>query len=549
VGEPVIMTARRPALSQLVRVALLIVTVALFARYGSAEGVQLGADGLVRLALFTALGAVFLIVAVPTMIFRAGFGRTEGTPGVITFDLALYAPLFALDGWFAAAIVGMVSHLVTPGRTEAYVLWRRLLVGGTRVPFWFLAGIAEHALFGPARRPAFDFTTFVVFSLAWSAAFIFLWFDPLTALRTGTPLTRLWRVHASDALLWLTYLIQIIYGYAVFAIALSGGTLLAGAALVPVAGLSLLCARLHQEMLRSYRLQCTRDAVHALLVERDPTPHVRAILASIGSGLELETIEVFAREDRPQEPEWRSIAVVGELAHDEREAGARALSRLASAEPGESLARAIAARADDDEVVGALVMYRGAQAGPLDRELASAARKVALMLVEFRDIAAAQRIAGTDALTGLLNRGRIERSLHEATARALPCAILLLDLDRFKEINDRLGHVAGDRALARVGEIIRAGIRTDDIAGRFGGEEFLVLMPSADLALGRMAAERLRRAIESSELRHADGSPVTASFGVTQIASSEAIGVVLERVDRALYVAKSSGRNRVEAAD
>jgi diguanylate cyclase (GGDEF)-like protein len=543
------MTAGQPRLSQAVRAAALFATIVLFARFGPGAVAQLGADGLLRLGLFAALGAAFLIVAVPTMIFRAGFGRTEGTPGVVTFDLALYAPLFALDGWFSAAVVGLVTHLVTPGRTEGYVLWRRLLVGATRVPFWFLAGLAEHALFGPARRPGFDFTTFVVFGLAWSAAFIFLWFDPLTALRTGTPLGRLWRVHATDALLWLTYVVQIAYGYAVYAIVLRGGTLLAVAALVPLVVISALLARLHQEMLRSYRLQCTRDAVHALLVERDPTPHVRAILASIGSGLDLESIEVFAREERPHAPPWRSVAVVGGRSAAEHDAAAQALAQLDACDSGEPLARAIAARTDAGELVGALVIYRGARAGPLDRELASAARRIARMLEEFRDIAAAQRIAGTDALTGLLNRGRIERSLHDAAARALPCAILLFDLDRFKDINDRLGHLAGDHALARIGKIIRAGIRSDDVAGRFGGEEFLVLMPAADLALGRTAAERLRHAIEASELRHADGSRVTASFGVTQIDTPEAVDAVIERVDRALYAAKSNGRNRVEAAD
>ncbi len=124
-------------------------------------------------------------------------------------------------------------------------------------------------------------------------------------------------------------------------------------------------------------------------------------------------------------------------------------------------------------------------------------------------------------------------------------AVLLLDVDHFKSINDLLGHQTGDRVLAQIGRIIAENIRGVDVAGRFGGEEFLVLLRDAARERAMQVAERLRFAIETGGLAYADGKPVTVSVGVAYARAADGTSDVMERADRALYRAKNAGRNRV----
>jgi diguanylate cyclase (GGDEF)-like protein len=128
-------------------------------------------------------------------------------------------------------------------------------------------------------------------------------------------------------------------------------------------------------------------------------------------------------------------------------------------------------------------------------------------------------------------------------------AILMLDLDHFKQVNDRFGHQAGDSVLVRTGELIQANLRTTDIAGRYGGEEFIIMLvnPSAEHG-GSIFAERLRGGIEQESFRGADDTEFTAtmSIGIALIGPDhvDAKDLVAD-ADAALYVAKSRGRNRV----
>jgi diguanylate cyclase (GGDEF)-like protein len=124
-------------------------------------------------------------------------------------------------------------------------------------------------------------------------------------------------------------------------------------------------------------------------------------------------------------------------------------------------------------------------------------------------------------------------------------AVLLLDIDHFKSINDLLGHQAGDRVLAQIGKVIAENIRGVDVAGRFGGEEFLVLLRDASRERALHVAERLREAIETGGFAYADGKPVTVSVGVAYARAVDGTADVVERADRALYRAKNAGRNRV----
>ena len=165
------------------------------------------------------------------------------------------------------------------------------------------------------------------------------------------------------------------------------------------------------------------------------------------------------------------------------------------------------------------------------------------------------QLATVDQLTSLYLRDFFERKLEEEMARARryasTFAVLVLDLDRFKEINDRLGHLAGDRFLRRVGEVIRQTMRAADIPCRWGGEEFCVLLPETDHEGARSIAERLRARIGALATNHTEGVVrTTVSIGVACHPGdgSDEAGTLLDQADRALYAAKQGGRDRVVMA-
>ncbi len=164
------------------------------------------------------------------------------------------------------------------------------------------------------------------------------------------------------------------------------------------------------------------------------------------------------------------------------------------------------------------------------------------------------RLATTDSLTGIANRRHfIERGrqeLERATRYRLPLAVLLLDIDHFKQVNDNFGHPAGDKLLQLVAYACQSSARHIDLAGRLGGEEFALLMPETGAIAAHLAAERLRRAIAGiAPAQSGVLLPVTASFGVASLnAHDTSLDTLLARADAALYRAKNGGRNRVEAA-
>jgi two-component system cell cycle response regulator len=159
-------------------------------------------------------------------------------------------------------------------------------------------------------------------------------------------------------------------------------------------------------------------------------------------------------------------------------------------------------------------------------------------------------LASTDPLTGLLNRRVIMERLTAECSRAKRywnrVACLMIDVDRFKQVNDTHGHPVGDRVLRRVGSIVVDTIRNSDVAGRYGGEEFLVVLPEASEGGARAAAERLRCAVAAGTGDSADMPRVTVSIGlaVNELGALSADEVIV-RADAALYRAKSQGRDRV----
>jgi len=160
----------------------------------------------------------------------------------------------------------------------------------------------------------------------------------------------------------------------------------------------------------------------------------------------------------------------------------------------------------------------------------------------------------TDPLTGAYNREFLQHRLPAEIAHALqhghPLSVAMIDVDHFKAVNDRFGHDAGDRVLAEVATRLRGAIRRHDLLVRYGGEEFLVVLPDADLERAREVGERMRHTLQSSAIPVDDGRDieVRVSVGVTEHRDGDEAQTIVRRADTALYLAKGRGRNRVEAA-
>ena len=157
-----------------------------------------------------------------------------------------------------------------------------------------------------------------------------------------------------------------------------------------------------------------------------------------------------------------------------------------------------------------------------------------------------------DELTGLYNRRYFDETLRRELFRAermrASLAVVMIDLDHFKRMNDTYGHEAGDLVLRTVGRCLREGVRRSDIACRYGGEELVLVLPECDAAAARTCAETLRKTISALELHHGDAAlpQVTASFGIAMWpAHGEDAHTLVQAADRALYAAKHGGRNRV----
>lgn len=162
-------------------------------------------------------------------------------------------------------------------------------------------------------------------------------------------------------------------------------------------------------------------------------------------------------------------------------------------------------------------------------------------------------LARTDKLTGLANREALDELLQRLARPGRSTrgrfAVLLLDIDHFKRINDTLGHLRGDRVIQDVAAAVVATVRRSDLVCRWGGEELMVVLRDCDLAEAAVIGEKLRAAVERVPLSPGDDmAPVTASIGVTSWRDGDTVDALLTRVDRALYQAKREGRNRVRIA-
>ena len=181
------------------------------------------------------------------------------------------------------------------------------------------------------------------------------------------------------------------------------------------------------------------------------------------------------------------------------------------------------------------------------------AATLGLLWIEVRQMQAElERVAFTDALTGLPNRratlARFREELARASRHGTPLALAVLDVDHFKEFNDRHGHLAGDAVLAHVARVLQEASRREDVLGRLGGEEFVMLLPGHDAASATEAAARLARGVSESPVHHEGATlGVTLSGGVAGVPEDgRDWDSAFATADKRLYAAKQSGRNRIE---
>jgi diguanylate cyclase (GGDEF)-like protein len=169
---------------------------------------------------------------------------------------------------------------------------------------------------------------------------------------------------------------------------------------------------------------------------------------------------------------------------------------------------------------------------------------------------ALSEISARDSLTGLYNRWyvmeKIDSEMNRSVRHGSPVSLIMMDIDHFKRVNDSFGHSVGDRVLRSVGQVLRESCRVYDVPGRYGGEEFCIVLPETKVGNTTVVAERIRERLEASRFDVGDNSVVvTASIGIAGIESVEAEGslnsaILIDRADQALYSAKHHGRNRVE---
>jgi diguanylate cyclase (GGDEF)-like protein len=544
-----------------VRAASLLTAVVLAIVWGPDEVRRLRADDVAFLIGAFAVAALLGFLRPPAAHFERSPRPTPDSDRVGLL-MTVILVVAAREGWFWAAYCTAVTELARPGGLRRRRFPERLLGAASRVPARAtVAPLVPLLHDAAARTPSFAaLGLFVGVAGGWVLLTDLLWIDPYNALRQNRSLLLIWDRHLRDVGTVLTIVIEALWAYIAAHVAIVDGAfvgvallLVAPAFALPLIRIALLNARLH-------RLALSRAAVDAMLRANDPQPQVRSLLETIDPRIVRESIEVAAF-GRGGSDRWSRVVRFGPAAPSALERlGGRALRELlvtggdTAVHSGEGgVVRAFAARDADGGLRGALVVFRpaGVAANVAPRELERAAAELGPLLDEYGAIDAARRAATVDALTGLPNRRGIARALDEAMAHVREggrYAVLLVDVDHFKSVNDLLGHQSGDRALAQIGWVIAENIRGVDVAGRYGGEEFLVLLRDATRDRAMQIAERLRAAIETSGLAYADGKPLTISIGVAYARAADTTVEVVERADRALYRAKHAGRNRVVEA-
>ena len=314
------------------------------------------------------------------------------------------------------------------------------------------------------------------------------------------------------------------------------------------------------------------EAVDAVLEVLDTVIDSRMLAISIAPSRERPRLFVRCRAGVAREPVLRALGGALAAAWEGADPGHVDLVELPSLRARHDHRHRHGAAAADGEApepvlfrlplrqakgVLAVVPVSAAELEGLPRRLlTNLASQIGLVLDNARLADRLRELSTLDGLTGLLNHRAILQRLHEEMDRLSryggEMTVVLLDLDEFKQVNDRWGHLTGDEVLRTVAERLGERLRKVDALGRYGGEEFLALLPGAGLATGRRVAERLRKALADEPIVHGDTTvTVTASFGVAELSEvrrerGEATPEALVALaDERLYEAKEAGRNRV----
>lgn len=551
------MDDQRRALYLCARFVALAIALAVLVAEGPRVAAHLNAGDAVILAIIFVAFVALLRINVPPMS-RAYVRRRRLEPGRVTLELPLMLVVVTMYGPVVAAAINVAGYccaLPTEGRSR---LLRRLLDGGANAVLWLCLGGIHASLFpGPAQVSVPGYLSFLAFYVVGIYAFLYLIWMPLRALAKRVTLRRLWRSLSRDTRLVSFIVLLTSWGYVCAVVWERAGPALGMACFGPLPFMATALRSLNEHQIELHRLHLARDAIQAMLGAGDPIPQMNSLLASLHTMGANETLQIYAAI-APEETRLSPLSTIGpQPTAEQLDLCRRALTELRTSDRSSLTLRARgfvvianAVRSPSEELLGALIAYRPAFTAPLlhARRFAQTAGELAPLLRDFRSIAATQTAAAIDALTGLPNRRTILDWMREQVATVgvrQPCAVLLLDIDKFKAINDQLGHPAGDRCLRSVGRIIARNIRSVDRAGRVGGEEFVVLMPEAGMEVAVAVGERLRAAIQTCDLRHADGEPITASIGAALADAGDTVETLMARADRALYEAKRLGRNRV----
>ncbi|HMQ29284.1 MAG TPA: diguanylate cyclase [Chloroflexaceae bacterium] len=328
---------------------------------------------------------------------------------------------------------------------------------------------------------------------------------------------------------------------------------------------------LAQERQRARRLDALRDAMTGISGALD-LASVREAVLERATGLLGADWGALA-EPLPSGRHLRVAALRGlpqglggvAVPYDSGLLGEAAASRriVNSTNPSEPLLRTGVALAAPlvagDNLEAVIMVARPSAARPFDGEeeqlLDLFARQAATALQNARLFEEVRQLARTDPLTGLANRRHFfelaQRELERVRRVRGTMAVILLDIDHFKQVNDTFGHQSGDTALRAVADLLREGLRAADVSARFGGEELVVLLPDTDLVQATAVAERLRQVVSALSLSTERGTlSLTASFGVAAVADEQpgiSLDALLARADEACYTAKSYGRDCVVA--
>lgn len=319
----------------------------------------------------------------------------------------------------------------------------------------------------------------------------------------------------------------------------------------------------HQEQIEfadTLQIAGDEDEAHLLLrrhLERVVTGATAVVLNRNNSADRLEAVTPLPDNSRLGESlrgaEPRSCLAVrsGRVHHESTQRPGLLSCAVCSACDGSSACTPLTV---GGEVIGSVLLNRPSPFAQVEEQLVrESVSQAAPVLANLRNLAVAEIRAATDGLTGLPNKRAVTDTMKRLFAQAArtgsPFTLVLLDLDHFKLINDRLGHPVGDQVLANVGSALQGTLRSGDFAGRNGGEEFAVLLPDTGIVSGFEIAERIRLSIADITLPGVDVS-VTVSLGVAGFPDHANTPERLERLaDAALYLAKRQGRNRTEVAD